>query len=341
MGDLSKPLVSMIIPVFNAEKYVQNAIECVINQTYSNWELILVDNCSEDSTVDICKSWTKKDSRIKLLCHNENLGIGQSRTDGIQMARGDYILFMDSDDYIHPQMLETMVSYALEYDSSIVMCPYKNQRNGVFPVFESVETSISIERINKKEIIDRMYSDLIRTSTEFIYYPDISYLVIWNKLFKSEIAKRIKITFSGGEDAAFSFQAYNSVDDMIIVHSVPLYFFVDRYGSETRSSFSKLQISTVIVFYKMEQQLFEMKDIYSNHVALGTYETILWYKHESRKSSVIRTFNEVLKEYHPNFRKHFWKCKEISYYKKLIMDLYFYFPFLYRIRRHLIKMKHR
>ena len=67
MGDLSKPMVSMIIPVFNAEKYVQNAIECVINQTYSNWELILVDNCSEDSTVDICKSWKKKDSRIKVI----------------------------------------------------------------------------------------------------------------------------------------------------------------------------------------------------------------------------------------------------------------------------------
>ena len=238
-------------------------------------------------------------------------------------------------------MLETMVSYALEYDSSIVMCPYKNQRNGVFPVFESVDTNISIERINKKDIIDRMYSGIIRNSTGLSYPPDFSYVVIWNKLFKSEIAKRISITVSGGEDTAFAFQAYNSVDSMMIVHSIPLYFFVERFDSETRSSFSKLQISAVIVFYKIEQQLFEMRDIYSKHVALGTYEQILWYKHACRKSSLISTFKDILKEYHPDFRKHFWECKEIRYYKKLIMELYFYFPFLYRIRRQLIRMKHR
>ena len=105
-------LVSIILPVYNAENYIDMAVQNVLNQTYTNWELILVDNCSTDSTVEKCKAWAEKDNRIITIFHAKNMGIGQSRTDGIDIAHGEYIGFIDADDYIHPQMFEIMVMVA-------------------------------------------------------------------------------------------------------------------------------------------------------------------------------------------------------------------------------------
>lgn len=126
-------LISVIIPVYNVEKYINECVESVINQTYRNIEIILVDDGSTDSSGIICDELKNVDGRVKVI-HNENQGPGATRNSGIAISSGEYIAFVDSDDYINPVMYESMIANALENDSDIVYSGgfYKFLQNGKY-----------------------------------------------------------------------------------------------------------------------------------------------------------------------------------------------------------------
>ena len=118
-------LVTVVIPIYNVEKYLNRCIESVVNQTYSNLEIILVDDGSPDNCPKMCDDWAKKDSRIKVI-HKENAGLGMARNTGIENATGDYICFFDSDDYIDPDTVETCLSTAIANQVDLVVFGYDN-----------------------------------------------------------------------------------------------------------------------------------------------------------------------------------------------------------------------
>ncbi len=105
------PLVSVIIPVYKVERFLHRCIDSVIHQTYTNWEMILVDDGSPDTSGDICDEYAKKDKRIKVI-HQENQGVSGARNKGLDMAQGEWIYFLDSDDYIKENTIEKMVAYS-------------------------------------------------------------------------------------------------------------------------------------------------------------------------------------------------------------------------------------
>lgn len=113
-------LVSVIIPVYNVENYIDRCVTSVVNQTYRNLEIILVDDGSPDKCPELCDDWSKKDSRIKVI-HKKNAGLGMARNTGIDNATGKYIFFIDSDDYVDLTMIAQCVNNAEEYQSEIVM----------------------------------------------------------------------------------------------------------------------------------------------------------------------------------------------------------------------------
>ena len=101
--------VSVIIPVYNVEKYLKDCINSILNQTYSNWEMILVDDGSVDNSGDICDKFSKNDSRIHVI-HQTNKGVSFARNKGIEKANGEYLIFIDSDDWIENNMFEEMIT---------------------------------------------------------------------------------------------------------------------------------------------------------------------------------------------------------------------------------------
>ena len=117
-------LVSIIIPVYNVESYLPECIESVLKQTYSHWELLLIDDGSSDGSPQICDEFQRKDSRIRAI-HKENQGPSAARNLGIEIAGGDYIVFVDSDDWIAPGMLEEMAGKIYRYQTDLVMCGYE------------------------------------------------------------------------------------------------------------------------------------------------------------------------------------------------------------------------
>lgn len=115
----SEPLVSVIVPVFNTEKFLPATIASIENQSYSNWELILVDDCSKDNSASICKKAELKDKRVRFIPHAINQGALAARNTGIKNAKGDYLCFLDSDDTFELEKIETQVKFMIEHGYAI------------------------------------------------------------------------------------------------------------------------------------------------------------------------------------------------------------------------------
>lgn len=122
---MRKPLISVIVPVYNNEKYVNRCIDSILNQTHTNLEVILVNDGSTDKSFKICEDWAKKDQRVKII-NQKNAGTSNARNQGIKQATGDYVSFVDNDDWLRPEMYETMVNVAQEKSADITFCSFIN-----------------------------------------------------------------------------------------------------------------------------------------------------------------------------------------------------------------------
>jgi glycosyltransferase involved in cell wall biosynthesis len=128
--------VSVIVPVYNAEKYLHRCIDSILGQTalknpaVSNFELVLVDDCSTDSSLAICEQYAQKDKRVKVIHKNKNGGTADARHTGLEASAGEYVLHLDSDDWIEPDLIEETYKMALDNDSDMVIFDYFSEDRG-------------------------------------------------------------------------------------------------------------------------------------------------------------------------------------------------------------------
>lgn len=120
----AQPLVSVIMPAYNTEKYIAEAIRSVMAQTYTNWELLVIDDASTDHTVDMARSLARTDPRITVICNPQNIGAARTRNRGLDLARGDWVALLDSDDLWHERKLEQQIRLAKETAADIIYCSY-------------------------------------------------------------------------------------------------------------------------------------------------------------------------------------------------------------------------
>lgn len=118
------PLVSVIMPAYNAEEFIEEAISSVLAQSESDLELIVIDDCSSDDTRKIIKEFAERDGRVRLVVNEHNMGVAKTRNRGLDLFRGDYVALLDSDDYWEPNMLEKMITCARETGADITYCSY-------------------------------------------------------------------------------------------------------------------------------------------------------------------------------------------------------------------------
>jgi len=152
------PLVTIIIPVYKVEQYLRTCIESVMAQTYSNWETILVDDGSPDKCGEICDEYAKKDQRIKVV-HKENGGLSSARNAGLDLPpKGDFITFLDSDDFWHPDYLSILVGLQEKYDADIVQCDFVRGTATTFPLLNN---EVNIDVLNNHEIFIKEKAKII------------------------------------------------------------------------------------------------------------------------------------------------------------------------------------
>lgn len=225
--------ISIIVPVYNVEKYLENCIESILNQTFKDFELILVDDGSTDNSGKICDIYEKKDSRIKVI-HKNNGGLSSARNAGLDIACGKYVGFVDSDDSIHPKMYEVLYNLIEKYKSDISCCNYK---------YTYDISNQNHEELNLNEVIEMSNIEAIKR----LHDEDIGVklVVAWNKLYNRYLFDNIRYEIGRIHEDEFIAHRILYECKKIIYIDNKLYYYLQREGSIMSKVSYKSQVDTI------------------------------------------------------------------------------------------------
>ena len=296
-------MVSIIVPVFNAEKYLSKCIESLINQTYSNIEIILIDDGSIDNSKSICELYQKKDDRI-VFVHKSNTGVSATRNYGLEIAKGQYIAFVDSDDWVHKEFIEQLRN-AIDLDADFAIC-YMNETNEREDL-EFLIVNSSKMFLNKKECLKQMlYSSKVG-----------GYLC--NKLFKKELITSIlKEDIYYSEDFVFCAEYVLNTSKIAVVDA-PLYYYWQNLDSVT----NKHGVFNYKVFSLLSAQKL-LRDIYIENLP------------EEQDRITLNLLKVAL---NLRARYKFNKCKDIQQYQEIKETINEFYPVIKKSSKIGIKEK--
>lgn len=230
--------VSIIIPIYNVEKYIARCINSVLNQTYRNLEIILIDDCTPDRSMEIAKQIVEnsnkaKDLEIKYISHPQNKGIAATRNTGMRNVSGEYFFFLDSDDEITPDCIESMVTLALKYKGvDIIQGDTLDTNNNKI---RNLDFTNLPEYISDKSTIKKL---LFNDGTLEYNIPN----VVWNKLIRTALIKDNSMWFKEGiisEDVYWLIMYWRFVDSIVLTSQKTYYYYNDNPESITNESNKK------------------------------------------------------------------------------------------------------
>lgn len=224
-------MLSVIVPVYKVEKYLSKCIDSILAQSFTDYELILVDDGSPDRCPTMCDEYIQKDSRIKVI-HQINQGLSAARNTGIESATGDYIAFIDSDDYINKNMFSVLLQNAIANQADISVC-------SAVLVDENAEArftdQISLRVFNKKE-----------ANLQMIYFRDFT-VNAWNKIYRRSLFNSIRYPVGMlYEDLATTYKLIDK-SERIVVSDAKLYAYVQRNGSIMNQTGYMMQADKVVI----------------------------------------------------------------------------------------------
>lgn len=235
------PKISVIIPVYKVEKYLKRCVESVLAQTYRDLEIILVDDGSPDRCPTLCEELAATDTRVKVI-HKENGGLSSARNAGIAAASGAYIGFVDSDDYILPEMYEKLYHALCDNDADISICNYAyvDEDTGAIDEEKAAEDPVVTEVLTREQAYEK-----INQLWKYSYY----YVTAWNKLYKKELFEGC--LFAEGklhEDEFIVHYLFEKCQQVAVTGDV-LYMYVQRQDSITNSTVSLKRLDAVYAIY--------------------------------------------------------------------------------------------
>jgi len=257
--------ISVLVPIFGIEKYLPKCINSLLQQSFLDFELILVDDGSPDNCPKICDDFAKIDSRIKVI-HKKNGGLLSARKEGLKNAIGKYVSFVDGDDWVDKYYLDTLFKLAEANDSDLVVTGHFREFNGKIETIKPKMPGIYDEHEIKSSIIpNAIYNG------DFCEHGMSTY--VWNKLFKRELLHKFFFDVPNeivmGEDAAITY-SYLSISKSLVISRIPLYYYRQRHDSIVKSidnpnteyyrlgllmKFLKLKLSHVLDEETVNQQI--------------------------------------------------------------------------------------
>ena len=261
---MTETLISVIVPVYNVEKYLEECINSIINQTYKNLEIILVDDGATDNSGKMCDEFAKKDNRIKVI-HKNNGGLSDARNAGIEIATGEYIQFVDSDDYIDFDMIELLYKNAKKYDTDISMCSH----------YILTEEECTPEGTGELNIYNR-----VQVLKEILLDEKVrSYA--WNKLFAKELFKEIRFPKGKVFEDILTIPKLFDKAKKVVLDDQPKYYYRQRKGSilhvqtkELRLSYINSALEIMNFIKEKEKSLIAYCAYNVAHITIKTYNDI-------------------------------------------------------------------
>ena len=328
-------LLTVIIPTYNIEQYLRACLDSVMNQTYKNLEILIIDDNSSDSTPDIIKEYAANDDRIKPVFHTKNHGPGNTRNEGLDMATGDYVTCMDHDDWQDLTKYEKMMAKAVEHDADIVFCnaqEYEEETGNTFKLYKRPEEFeegcvYALDSIEKRARV----------------MP--SYLPPWAKVVRADLIYENRVGFSPGEnksdDITFHFHLAMVADSVCYIDDV-LYthrFFKASISGQHRDKGNKMIIDRLDAWAELEaiskRHGFAPKHVLAPY--LGRFFAYIHLSSNTKKhADAIRKiiakhdlqekdlkgvqvkYYRVLKRFGPVYKRYFLAKKKVKRLKKLV-----------------------
>lgn len=290
--------ISIIVPVYNVKRHLINCIKSIENQDYENWELIAIDDGSTDGSGELLDFLGKDNKHIKVL-HIQNAGVSNARNCGLDIAKGDYIGFVDSDDYIDSGMYSRLVDIALKENSDIVQCGYKLVDSFYNPTVKNSKQAEHI--IGRKDIINNFCDKKINNS-------------LCNKIFKRTVINDIRINtdYRTSEDGLFVYECCKKCKKITVIDA-ELYFYYQRIDSVTHAPINEKRMD-VFTFLDL------LKDENKNDIKLWTsivqreLKTCLDYYNEILLSLPYKESDKYMAEIRNRMKQHIVEIFKIKKY---------------------------
>lgn len=263
--------LSVIIPVYNVAEYLEQCINSVLKQEYDKYELILVDDGSTDESGHICDKYAQQHTGIKVV-HQKNQGHTAARQKGFEIAEGDYIFFMDSDDWIDPRMFSVMMKKADNTNADIIQCDYCSEtKKSKVVAISPFESGFYDRQRMEREIYPRMIYD--RGFYHFGIAPNL-----WNKFFKRYLVEKflpvIDRNIKSGEDGIFTYSCLLQADSIFLVSGCCFYHYRSRENSMCRITDDQRLNENHILFCYYEEWLYGMEILKNQIEHYVVYQTL-------------------------------------------------------------------
>ena len=306
----NNPLVSVIIPVYKVESFLNRCLRSVVGQSYKELEIILVDDGSPDKCPQMCEQWKDKDKRIKVI-HKENGGLSSARNAGMKIMTGDYVCFVDSDDWIEPIMIEHLMEMIRNTKGAdIAQCDYRISYK--FESFSRQPKEI-IKVFGKKEMLDYF----------FRLHGEKSNTGVWNKVISRNILDGFKFVDTLNEDVEASYEFLTRANKMVITNQVYYHYFVNKEGI-TNSNFKMKDLQYLSVCdrilerTKIEHKQYTEAALYyrrrANYSLLAKMKTKGFDKNDKEVLKVYRSLKSIV-------RSDFWYLIKgnMQWYRKILL----------------------
>lgn len=292
--------------------YLARCLDSILNQIYTEWEAILIDDCSPDKSGEICDEYAKKDDRFKVIHCEKNGGASVARNKGLEIATGDYISFIDSDDYVTEKYLRTLVKDLEKNDADISQCSFYHVVNGEIEedVKQIGSTVYPVDVYNGEDAFNFSYGE---------GNPDLFNFLLWSKLFKREIVDGIK--FKEGlrcEDVIFISEAYLKTNK--IVRSEKRRYYYCRHDDSVMGEMQKDVKDMIRSHILAYREVVKTCEKYSKHSQILSQAMLgRWYVSAIKHKALDDKFKVMLKEDNKVYQ--FSKNKKIPFAKRLVLKM--------------------
>lgn len=266
--------ISVVIPVYNVEKYLSECLDSVVNQTYKNLQIILVDDGSTDFSGKICDVYAEKDNRITVV-HQKNAGAGAAKNTGLELIDGDYFSIIDSDDYIELDMYEKMVNSLEKYNADIVQCLFRN----VF-VNDSFDRKYKIKGNYPKVLTSK------RFLKEYLY--DWKYAIFANKVFKSSLLKDIRFPVGRKiDDEFFTYKLVCNAKKVVNIDNILYNYRMRKTSVMNENDTDRLIYDRIDCFIERYNYVSDIYPSLKKKYNLKLYDDLLYFKDSAKDNGKI------------------------------------------------------
>ena len=309
--------LTVIVPIYNVEKYLHRCVDSILNQTFSDFELILVDDGSPDNCGAICDEYAKKDKRIKVI-HKENGGLSDARNAGLDIAEGEYVSFIDGDDFIHNQTYEFMLNLMNENNAGIGCFNYQfiktnEKENEVKYEYDEVKSKLKI--IDSKNFLSNFNE----------YYHAVSWISACTKIYQRIIFERLRFPYGKVDEDSYMLHHVVSKTKKIIRTDTTFYYYVWTEGSISRSAFSPKRFDKNganldrVEFFK-SKGIKKQENFFKRLYLLNTLK--MYYEVKNEHPEFLKDYKKHILEYKKNLKDFIRENETICNMEKVIYNLF-------------------